>query len=60
LRLKANGRELTRFTVRDFIVQVGIGNVRLDATRAAGFTEALRIAQLAEQHGVMLDPQNSA
>ena len=47
-------RELTRFTVRDFIVEGGIRYVQFDATRAAGFTEALRIAQLAEQHGVML------
>ena len=45
--------------MRDFIVQVGIRYVRFDATRAAGFTEALRIAQLAEQHGVMLAPQTA-
>ena len=37
-------RELTRFTVRDFIVEGGIRYVQFDATRAAGFTEALRIA----------------
>src|ERR1051325_7488832 len=46
-------RELTRFTVRDFIVHGGIRYVQFDATRAAGFTEALRVAALAEQHGVM-------
>lgn len=46
--------------MRDFIVQVGIRYVRFDATRAAGFTEALRIAQLAEQHGVMLAPQTAS
>ena len=34
-------RELTRFTVRDFIVDGGIRYVQFDATRAAGFTEAL-------------------
>ncbi len=51
-------RELTRFTVRDFIVHGGIGYVQFDATRAAGFTEALRIAALAEQHGVMVAPHS--
>ena len=50
----AGERELTRFSVRDFIVQGGIRYVQFDATRSAGFTEALRIAQIAEQHGVML------
>jgi len=52
-------RELTRFTVRDFIVEGGIRYVQFDATRAAGFTEALRIAHLAEQHGVMLAPHTA-
>jgi D-galactarolactone cycloisomerase len=52
-------RELTRFTVRDFIVQGGIRYVQFDATRAAGFTEALRIAALAEQHGVMIAPHSA-
>jgi len=52
-------RELTRFTVRDFIVAGGIRYVQFDATRAAGFTEALRIAQLAEQHGVMVAPHTA-
>jgi D-galactarolactone cycloisomerase len=50
-------RELTRFTVRDFIVEGGIRFVQFDATRAAGFTEALRIAELAEQHGAMVAPR---
>ena len=49
-------RELTRFTVRDFIASGAIRYVQFDSTRAAGFTEALRIAQLAEQHGVMIAP----
>jgi L-alanine-DL-glutamate epimerase-like enolase superfamily enzyme len=52
-------RELTRFTIRDFIVSGGIRYVQFDATRAAGFTEALRIAQLAEQHGVMVAPHTA-
>jgi len=52
-------RELTRFTVRDFIVEGGIRYVQFDATRAAGFTEALRIAALAEQHGVIVAPHSA-
>ena len=52
-------RELTRFTVRDFIVEGGIRYVQFDATRAAGFTEALRIASLAEQHGVVVAPHSA-
>lgn len=52
-------RELTRFTVRDFIASGAIRYVQFDATRAAGFTEALRIAQLAEQHGVMIAPHTA-
>jgi L-alanine-DL-glutamate epimerase-like enolase superfamily enzyme len=51
-------RELTRFTIRDFIVIGGIRYVQFDATRAAGFTEALRIAALAEQHGVIVAPHS--
>jgi L-alanine-DL-glutamate epimerase-like enolase superfamily enzyme len=52
-------RELTRFTVRDFIVDGGIRYVQFDATRAAGFTEALRVAALAEQHGVVVAPHTA-
>jgi D-galactarolactone cycloisomerase len=52
-------RELTRFTIRDFIVTGGIRYVQFDATRAAGFTEALRVAQLAEQHGVVIAPHTA-
>jgi L-alanine-DL-glutamate epimerase-like enolase superfamily enzyme len=43
-------RELTRFT------SGAIRYVQFDSTRYAGFTEALRVAQLAEQHGVMIAP----
>lgn len=49
-------RELTRFTARDFVASGAIRYVQFDSTRAAGFTEALRIAQLAEQHGVRIAP----
>ena len=49
-------RELTRHTVRDFIEHGGIRYVQFDATRAGGMTEAVRIAHLAEQHGVSIAP----
>jgi D-galactarolactone cycloisomerase len=49
-------REWTRFTVRDFITTGAIRYVQFDGTRYAGFTEALRVAALAEQHGVMIAP----
>jgi D-galactarolactone cycloisomerase len=52
-------RELTRFTVRDFITIGGISYVQFDSTRAGGFTEALRIAYLAEQHGAILAPHTA-
>jgi D-galactarolactone cycloisomerase len=52
-------REWTRFTVRDFITVGGIRYVQFDATRAAGFTEALRVAALAEQHGAMVAPHTA-
>ncbi|HEU0156666.1 MAG TPA: mandelate racemase/muconate lactonizing enzyme family protein [Stellaceae bacterium] len=52
-------RELTRFTVRDFVTQGGIRYVQFDATRAGGFTEALRVAQLAEQLGVIVAPHTA-
>jgi D-galactarolactone cycloisomerase len=52
-------RELTRFAVRDFITIGGIRYVQFDATRAGGFTEALRIAHLAEQHGAILAPHTA-
>jgi L-alanine-DL-glutamate epimerase-like enolase superfamily enzyme len=52
-------RELTRFTVRDFIATSAIRYVQFDSTRAAGFTESLRIAHLAEQHGVRIAPHTA-
>jgi D-galactarolactone cycloisomerase len=52
-------RELTRFTVRDFVTLGGIRYVQFDATRAGGFTEALRVAQLAEQLGVVAAPHTA-
>ncbi len=52
-------RELTRFTVRDFITSGAIRYVQFDATRYAGFTEALRVAQFAEQHGVQIAPHHA-
>jgi D-galactarolactone cycloisomerase len=52
-------RELTRFTVRDFIASGAIRFVQFDSTRAAGFTESLRIAHLAEQHGARIAPHHA-
>ena len=52
-------RELTRHTVRDFITSGAIRYVQFDSTRAAGFTESLRIAHLAEQSGVRIAPHQA-
>jgi D-galactarolactone cycloisomerase len=52
-------REWTRFTIRDFITSGAIRFVQFDATRYAGFSEALRIAHLAEQHRVMIAPHTA-
>ena len=52
-------REIHRFTTRDFIECGAIKYLQYDSTRAAGFTESLRVAQLAEQHGVFVVPHHS-
>jgi L-alanine-DL-glutamate epimerase-like enolase superfamily enzyme len=52
-------RELHRFTVRDFIDSGAIRFVQFDSTRAAGFTESLRIAHYAEQKGVSISPHSA-
>ena len=52
-------REWHRFTIRDFITSGALRFVQFDATRHAGFTEALRIAALAEQHGVRIAPHTA-
>ena len=52
-------REWHRFTIRDFITSGAIRFVQFDATRHAGFTEALRIAHLAEQHRVLIAPHTA-
>lgn len=49
-------REMTRFTARDFITSGALGFMQFDSTRFAGFTEALRVSHLAEQHGVRIAP----
>jgi D-galactarolactone cycloisomerase len=49
-------REMTRFTARDFIASGALGFMQFDSTRYAGFTEALRVSHLAEQHGVRVAP----
>lgn len=53
-------RELTRFTVRDFIANGAIRYAQFDSTRAAGFTESLRIAHLCEQFGARIAPHHAA
>jgi len=45
--------------MRDFIASGAIRYVQYDGTRYAGFTEALRVAALAEQHGVMIAPHTA-
>lgn len=52
-------REWHRFTVRDFLTSGALRFVQFDATRHAGFTEALRIATLAEQLGVSIAPHTA-
>jgi L-alanine-DL-glutamate epimerase-like enolase superfamily enzyme len=52
-------RELTRFTVRDFITSGAIYYVQFDSTRHGGFTESLRVAALAEQFGVRIAPHQA-
>jgi D-galactarolactone cycloisomerase len=45
--------------MRDFITSGALRFVQFDATRHAGFTESLRIAHLAEQHGVTIAPHSA-
>ena len=52
-------REWTRFTTRDFMTLGGIRYVQFDATRYAGFTEALRVAHMADHAGVMISPHHA-
>ena len=49
-------RELHRFTARDLITSGAIRYIQFDSTRHSGFTESLRVAMLAEQHGVRITP----
>ncbi len=52
-------REWHRYTVRDFIDSGAIRFVQFDSTRAAGFTESLRIAHYAEQRSVVIAPHSA-
>ena len=52
-------RELHRYTMRDFIDSGAIRYAQFDSTRAAGFTESLRIAYYAEQKGVLVSPHSA-
>jgi len=49
-------RELHRYTARDWITSGAIRYIQFDSTRHSGFTESLRVAELAEQHGVQVTP----
>ncbi|MFB6310611.1 MAG: mandelate racemase/muconate lactonizing enzyme family protein [Salinirussus sp.] len=49
-------REFHRFTTRDFIESGAIRYVQFDATRFAGFTEAIHIAEYAAQENVRIAP----
>lgn len=48
-----------RFTARDLIASGAIRYVQFDATRHAGFTEALRVAHLADHYGVRIAPHHA-
>ncbi len=52
-------RELTRFTTRDFMTTGCVRYIMFDATRAAGFTEALRVAHMADHAGAMITPHHA-
>jgi L-alanine-DL-glutamate epimerase-like enolase superfamily enzyme len=52
-------REIHRHTVRDFLECGAIRYLQFDSTRAAGFTESLRVAHMAEQYGVFVVPHSS-
>jgi len=52
-------REINRFTARDFITSGAVRYMQFDATRYGGFTEALRVAQLADDHGVLTTPHHA-
>ncbi len=52
-------REWTRFTIRDFIDSGALKYVQFDSTRHAGFTESPRIANFAEQKGILIAPHTA-
>ena len=52
-------REITRFTARDFMTNGSMRYMQFDSTRYAGFTEALRVAYMADQLGVMITPHHA-
>jgi L-alanine-DL-glutamate epimerase-like enolase superfamily enzyme len=52
-------REWHRYIVRDFIDSGTIRFVQFDSTRAAGFTESLRITHYAEMRGVTIAPHSA-
>ena len=60
VKLAHGERELTRFTIRDFIDGGGITYVQFDSTRHSGLTECLRIAQICEQFGTYIVPHHAS
>ncbi|HTH98898.1 MAG TPA: mandelate racemase/muconate lactonizing enzyme family protein [Stellaceae bacterium] len=52
-------REMTRFTARNFVASGAVRYMQFDATRYAGMTEALRVAHMADQHGVLISPHHA-
>ena len=60
LKLAHGEREMTRFTIRDFIDGGGVTFIQFDSTRHSGFTECLRIAQMCEQFGVYIVPHHAS
>lgn len=54
--IAAGEKETTRYGFMELIQQGKIGIIQPDLARAGGFTECLRIAQLAEVHGVTVVP----
>ena len=60
IKLAHGEREMTRFTIRDFVDGGGVTFVQFDSTRHSGLTECLRIAQICEQYGVYIVPHHAA
>jgi len=60
IKIAHGEREMTRFTIRDFVDGGGVTFVQFDSTRHSGLTEILRVAQICEQYGVYIVPHHAA